>query len=102
MLYTACAQAYIEATPAEVVAQCSRTSLEDVVLDMEAGALMREAFHVHVVPTIIPGAAGESFAKWLCEERITKCLECMKKAKSSEEIKHKILKDGLRRAAGTK
>ena len=44
----ACAQAYIDATPPEVVAQCSRTSIEEVVLDMEAGALMRDAFLVFV------------------------------------------------------
>ena len=45
----ACAQAYIDATPPEVVAQCSRTSLEAVVVDMEAGALMRDAFLVIVI-----------------------------------------------------
>ena len=45
----ACAQAYIDATPPEVVAQCSRTSIEEVVLDMEAGALMRDAFLVIVI-----------------------------------------------------
>ena len=45
----ACAQAYIDATPPEVVAQCSRTSIEEVVLGMEAGALMRDAFLVIVI-----------------------------------------------------
>ena len=49
MSRAACAQAYIDATPPEVVAQCSRTSIEEVVLDMEAGALMRDAFGVIMI-----------------------------------------------------
>merc|ERR1712093_828098 len=96
------AQAYIDATPPEVVAQCSRTSIEEVVLDMEAGALMRDAFHVIIFPFLVKGAHGEEIAKWFCEERIMKCLACLEEAKSSDTVRQKILKDGLRRAAGTK
>ena len=50
----------------------------------------------------VKGAHGEEIAKWFCEERITKCLACLEEAKSSDTVRQKILKDGLRRAAGTK
>ena len=69
---------------------------------MEAGALMRDAFLVLVIPHFVRGAHGEGIAKWVCEERITKCLKCLEAAKTSVDTRDKILKDGLRRAAGTK
>ena len=71
-------------------------------LRMRAGALMRDAFISLIIPFFIPGGYGEGIAKWVCEERITKCLKCLEAAKTSVDTRDKILKDGLRRAAGTK
>ena len=99
---TVCAQAYIDATPADVIARCTRTSAEDVVMDMEAGALMRDAFISLIIPFFIPGYHGEMISKWVAEDRIGKCLDTWERAKTDAALKQRILKDGLRRAAGTK
>ena len=71
-------------------------------MDMEAGALMRDAFISLIIPFFIPGGYGEMISKWVAEDRIGKCLECWEQAKTDPALKQRILKDGLRRAAGTK
>eukprot|EP01052_Picozoa_sp_SAG31_P000936 SAG31_NODE_29_length_32663_cov_14.779695_23_plen_749_part_00 len=97
-----CAQAYIDATSPDIIGRCTRTSIEEVVLDMEVGALMRDAFICHIIPLFIHGEFGAMISKWVAEERIEKCLECWEQAKGDAALKERILKYGLRRAADTK
>ena len=48
------------------------------------------------------GVAVHDHALVYDEDRIGKCLECWEQAKTDAALKQRILKDGLRRAAGTK
>ena len=50
----ACAQAYIDATAPEVLAQCTRTSAEEVVLDMEKGLAIYMYLHSQLKDTPTP------------------------------------------------
>ena len=76
--------------------------MDEVVLDMEAGVLMRDAFLCFILPGFFPGPAGMMASKWTANDRILKCLECWEAAKTQPELQHAILESGLRKAAGTK
>ena len=76
----ACAQAYIDATPADVLAKCTRTSVDEVVYDMEVGQLMRDALNAVVLPYLIPGRQhGDDLSKWLVNEKMKNILAITRK-----------------------
>ncbi len=99
----ACAQAYIDATPADVLAKCTRTSVDEVVYDMEVGQLMRDALNAVVLPYLIPGRQhGDDLSKWLVNEKMKKILAITRKGLKEKSIEEKILKIGARHAGGIK
>ena len=75
----ACAQAYIDATPADVLAKCTRTSVDEVVYDMEVGQLLRDAFIAVIVPRHTPGRKGHDISKWVVNDRMKKVLAITRK-----------------------
>lgn len=94
-----CAQAYIDATPAAVLDMCSRTSVEEVALDMELGAMMGDMrIAVLYMTHSAKGAKPEAAKRWL-EERLGRCLECWRRANSDEELRSLVLRQGIHSAA---
>lgn len=94
------AQAYIDATPAAVLDMCSRTSVEEVALDIEVGAMMGDMrsglFALLLIQS--PEAKVEAGKRWL-EERLGRCLECWLRANSDEELRSRVLRQGIHSAA---
>ena len=96
------ARAYIDATPKDVVAACTRTSPEEVVFDMEAGSVMRDVFTALTIPFFVPGGKGNEISHWLVSDRITKSLDVLERARSDEATLKKVLEQGARQAGGTR
>ena len=86
----ACAQAYIDATPADVLAKCTRTSVDEVVYDMEVGQLLRDAFIAIVIPWFIPGREGDAISKWIVNDRMKKILAITRKGLKEKSIEDLI------------
>ena len=91
----ACAQAYIDATPADVLAKCTRTSVDEVVYDMEVGQLLRDAF-------IAFCRRKQDASKWIVNDRMKKILAITRKGLKEKPIEEKILESGARQAGKVK
>ena len=91
----AAATAYIENTPADVLAGCTRTTVDEVVIDMEAGMLMRTAFIALVLPGFLPGQMGVTISKWLCETRIKKAAEVLQRCATDSALAERVLREGV-------
>ena len=58
----------------------TRTSVDEVVYDMEVGQLMRDALNAVVLPYLIPGRQhGDDLSKWLVNEKMKNILAITRK-----------------------
>ena len=80
----------------------TRTSVDEVVYDMEVGELLRDAFVAIIIHWFIPGRDGVRISKWIVNDRMKKILAITRKGLKEKSIEEKILESGARQAGKVK
>ena len=82
-----------------MLAQCTRTTAAEVVLDMEAGALMRIVFIGLILPYLVPGIAGLQMTRNAATSA-TSMAAVLKRAATDSKLKDRVLNEGAAAVAG--
>ena len=93
------AQSYIDTMPEEVISNFSRTSVDEVIFDLEIGCVMRDLYLGMVIPMIFPPIIGKWVSQYLVNERVIKCTNVLIEARNNEQIRNDVLKHGIRHVA---
>ena len=85
--------------PEEVISNFSRTSVDEVIFDLEIGCVMRDLYLGMVIPMIFPPIIGKWVSQYLVNERVIKCTNVLIEARNNEQIRNDVLKHGIRHVA---